>query len=182
MNKLLKNTLLSISLLLATFYANANFVSSNYIQRDYNTDEVVTVDLYVNNPNPELVWLDMDYTFDDTRLTFLDFVFTDEVLNNTWYTDAFDFSGLSPITITLGFLDDWASNLPTSFKIGSVSFMATSNVNPDFSISYIDALNNQGDSIPTTAITAVPEPSSMFLFAIAFIGIYLQRVKNKVAQ
>lgn len=70
--------------------ANASVISYQSDQPTYDTNDIVLVDFYINNANPALDFLEVEFAFDDTLLSFDSFSVTNDVFLNTYFDDAFD--------------------------------------------------------------------------------------------
>lgn len=154
--------------------ANAGLISAVANQTTYNNGDTVVVDVFVNDLNPALDFLELDFSFDDSVLSFIDNSWFDsaEVFSYGAFGDAFS---LSPNTLILqaNFLNGITDIVGTTFKLGELQFLALNSVNtPLFSSTIITAQDINFNNID--AQRAVPAPSGLALLSIAFGCFFLR--------
>lgn len=156
--------------------ANAGVISAEADQAHYNNGDIVTVDVFVNDLNPTVDYLELDFSFDNLLLAFID---------DSWFdSDAvFDFGAQGyaysylPDTLIIQslFLDGITNVVGTSFKLGELQFTALSDITtPLFSSTVVVA---QDIDFNDVAPQAVPEPSTLALFSLMG-GLLLMRRKQ----
>lgn len=156
----------------------AGFITFEADQDSYNAGDEVTVDFFLNNANPVIDFLEVEYLFDDVALGFDMFAVTADVFANTTFDFAFDDFGL--LIIQVGFLAGWDSFLGTSFQLGSATFTALENgVGADLTLGSIlaqdAAFNDVEPSVEST--NAVPAPAAIWLLSLSlvFAGVVRKR-------
>ncbi|WP_440877351.1 PEP-CTERM sorting domain-containing protein [Thalassotalea sp. PLHSN55] len=175
---LLKKIIAVTALLSLPVSASASLISTEFDQVSYLENDIVTMDIFINNANADIAWLEFDLDFDDSQFMFSDFTFTDQVIANTWYSDAFDFIGLSPLTVQVEFADLWQDQLTSSFKLGSATFVAQMDAAPTTTIGYFETTDSNGNVVEAQSAQPVPEPASLAMFALALLFMLL-RVKKQ---
>ncbi|XPF93142.1 PEP-CTERM sorting domain-containing protein [Colwellia sp. RE-S-Sl-9] len=169
----MKKVILTFLTLLA-FNVNAGLITTTSDQVTYNAGDTVLVDLFINEANPSIDWLQVEYLFNNTELSFEGFSITNEVFDNTYYDDIF--ADVDLLTIQVGFLADWSNFLGTSFQLGQLEFTAlSSSVSADFTLA--DVFAEDKDFNPVS-VQAVPEPSAIALFALGLLALRRYRVKG----
>ncbi|MCM2680298.1 hypothetical protein [Echinimonas agarilytica] len=170
------NTWAPLALILcSSFSATASVISTEFDQTDYAAGDNVAMDVFVNAANPDIMWLDFDLEFNDTELLFEQFDFTSEVINSSFYADAYDFFGAAPLTISVEFADSWDNALSRSFKLGTASFSALANTIPSASLGYFSAEDANGNTIEQTQI---PEPPAWALVGLSLMMLGAARKKH----
>lgn len=164
-----------------TFNANAGLITTQTDQTTYNSGDIVTVDFYVNNANPIIDWLDVEYRFDDSLFAFDSFTVTNEVFSNSYLDDGYILPSASDLLIlNVGFLSNWDEALTTSFKLGAAEFTALSDAaSIDLQLSNILASDANFNDISQAQLqVSVPEPAS-FAFIPLFAAAFLFMKKRK---
>ncbi|WAJ71838.1 PEP-CTERM sorting domain-containing protein [Catenovulum adriaticum] len=165
-----------------TFNANAGLITTQPDQTTYNSGDIVTVDFYVNNANPIIDWLNVEYRFDDSLFSFDSFTVTNEVFSNSYLDDGYILPSASDLLIlNVGFLSNWDEALTTSFKLGAAEFTALSNTaSPDFTLIDQFVTDVNGSEIPVEQQqVAVPEPETYAFFPLlAGFLFWRKRAKN----
>lgn len=159
--------------LVLSMNANASLISFDVDQASYNDGDTVVVDIFLNSANPDLDWLEIEFLFDNSLLSFDQFFVTDDVWNNTDYDDAY--SDLSSLFVFVGFLADWSVELGTSFKLGQAEFIAIGDIT-DVNLTTVDIFAQDAD-FNQIAPQQVPEPSTVALIALS--GLLLMNRRRK---
>ena len=158
--------------------ANAGLISAEVDQTNYNSGDIVTVDIFINDLNPTLDYLELDFSFDDSLLSFIDYSWysSDEVFYFGALVDAYDSFLSDTLIVQALFLDGITDTLGTSFKLGELQFTALSDITtPLFSSTVVTAEDIDFNPINPQA---VPEPSTLGLFS-CIAGLMLMRRKQK---
>ncbi|MFA3791995.1 PEP-CTERM sorting domain-containing protein [Aliiglaciecola sp. SL4] len=170
----MKFLILIFSLTLA-INANAGLISTETDQNSYNMGDVVTVDIFVNELNPNLDFLELDFVFDDSQLAFVDnsWLDSDEIVNFGAFGDAFTYLS-NTLIMQASFLYGITDIVGTSFQLGELQFTALTNINtPLFSSLIVTAQDVNFNDIE--AQVAVPEPSGIALLSIAAVLLLIRR-------
>lgn len=159
---------------LFAFNANAGLITTQSDQDNYSVGETVVVDFFVNDANPLIDWLNVDFSFDDSLFAFNSFTITDDVFFSRYYDDGYDIGDL--LVLELGLLPNWSDILTTSFKWGQAEFIALSDVSsPAFNVVNIIAQDNGFNDI---APQEVPEPATLAIFPL-IAGLLFMRRRQK---
>lgn len=173
--------LVTLLTLVLAFNAKAGLITSQSDQNTYNSGDTVTVDFYVNNANPMIDWLAVEYIFDNSLLAFERFTITKDVFDNSYFDDGYVLPSEPDLLIlNVGFNLDWDDFLTTSFKLGEVEFTALSDaasVNLQLSDIYAEDLNMIPISQDNLQVS-VPEPAS-FAFIPLFAGLLLLKRRKQ---
>lgn len=158
-------------------YANASFITTQSDQNAYNANDIVTVEVFVNDLNDELDFIELDLTFDDSLFAFIDDSWIDSVGVELFGAFGDAFFGASDLIIVQGFfLDGITAALGNSFKLGELQLTALSNTSsPQLSSFVVTAQDFGGNDIePQVAVSA---PSSIALFSM-LLGMLLLRQRK----
>ena len=158
------------------FNANAGLITTQSDQATYNAGDTILVDLFVNDANPVLDWLSVDFNFDSTQFLFNDFTVTDDVFLNSYYYGAYEVG--TTFNVEVGFFSGWSDFLGTSFKLGQAEFTALEHTaSPKFTIENVIALDvNYADVDPQ--VSAVSEPSTVALFSLMAGLVFMRKRKQ----
>jgi hypothetical protein len=111
--------------LLSVFTARAELISFEPDQSTYNTGSLITVDVFINDANPDIDFISFEYIFAEPLFSFDSFLFETIIEDSFDQIDYFDaYIENDVFIIELGFLLDWSKVLGTSFKIGQAFFVA----------------------------------------------------------
>lgn len=148
--------------------ANASVISYQSDQPTYDTNDIVLVDFYINNANPALDFLEVEFAFDDTLLSFDSFSVTNDVFLNTYFDDAFDDFGF--FIIQIGFEFDWSDFLGTSFLLGQAAFTALDDsVGADLLLTDVFAQDEFFNDISATSVSV---PALFGLIFLSFATVF----------
>jgi hypothetical protein len=154
---------------------NAGLISAETEQTNYNNGDTVTVDIFVNNLNPALDFLELDFGFDDSLLSFVENSWFDSngVFDFGAFGDAFAGFSADTLVIQANFLNGITDVLGTSFKLGELQFTALGDVNMlMFSSSIVTAQDvNFNDVEPQATVSA---PAGLLLCLVS-LGLFLIR-------
>lgn len=162
------------SMLLFSFSASANLITLMPDKTSYSAGESINLEIYLNNSNPSMSWLEFDVNFNDFDIAFSHFEETNDVLLNSSYSDAFDMFGFAPVTVLVEFNSDWTSNLTPSFKLGTATFTSINANNGNFSLGYLDVQDDNYMSIAHQSVV-VSEPTVWLLFLVCGVWTIVQR-------
>jgi hypothetical protein len=162
--------------------ANASLLSFESDQSDYNTGDLVTVEVFVNDINPAIEFLDAEYTFNDAELEYNlgSFLVTDDVFDNSFF-DLDDLIGNS-VFLTVEFAPDYTDFLGTSFKLGEITFNALADsVSAGLELASVLAEDGFGDIIEGSDLqvsVSVPAPATLALFPLVAALMFMRRRRN----
>jgi len=173
----MKFLILIFSLTLA-INANAGLISSETDQASYNIGDTVIVDVFVNHINPSLDFLELDFSFNDSQLAFVENSWLDsaDIFNFGAFADAFTFLP-DTLIIQASFLNGITDVVGTSFQLGELQFTALTNIDtPLFSTAIVTAQDVNFNDVE--AQIEVPEPAGIALFSIAALLLIRRRLKS----
>lgn len=167
--------LMLLIMTLFTVQANAGLLTFSTNQTSYLANESVLVDITVNNINPDAAELSFDMSFNESLLAFNSFVFSNEVINSAFFTDADTFKANNILTIYSSWFS--AVDLPaTSFTLGQVSLTALASLKTTFTDSNLYVADEFFNQLPPEASqTNIPEPQTLLLFSALFVLLITRR-------
>lgn len=167
----MKKIICSIVLMMFIKSANAALVSVSTDQASYNAFEPAFVELSLNDLNPETSSLFFDLTFDDASLVYFDFVFTPEVINDTFFTDAFALDN-DTLSFAIDFLPDWQNSLTSTFSLGTIEFFVLQDAVISLDEEFVLATNSAGDLIDAQIVN-VTSPNILILSFTTWLIVLL---------
>ena len=169
--------------LILSFNASAGLITIESDKDSYTAGEIIYADIYINNINPELDFLQVDYSFDNTKFFFDEFSWIETF-------DVFNLGGLSyaaeyapgTIGIDVQFLSGVTPVLGTSFLLANAEFEALTDVSaPVLSMpTILTSVDFGGNSV--SAVTDVPEPATLALFPLLAGLMFIRKRKRKRKQ
>ena len=175
--------LFSIALM---FNANAGLITTDTDNNSYDIGDIITVDFVINNPNPVIDFTYFEFVFDESIYDFINVGFTsnvDSYLDWNSYAEL-DFFTSNIIVISAEWLSGWQTALGNSFTLAQATFELTSDAfNSDFlSLDYIEVIDvtANGDVYldESEFQVAVPEPTTLLLFAGVALMLFVNRRKT----
>lgn len=156
-----------------SFSSKASLITFSNDSSSYLNGEIIEVEVFINDANPAIDFLEVVWNFDSSLLEFDLLSVTDSVFNNSYFDDAYAVS--DELIFQLGLSPNWSSVLGTSFKLGTFSFVALEDgvLSPELTLVDMYAQNFDGDDIDATS---VPAPSTLAIFCIAGIIFFRKRM------
>ncbi|VEM00402.1 predicted secreted protein with PEP-CTERM sorting signal (plasmid) [Alteromonas sp. 76-1] len=166
------NLILIIGLVMS-FSSKASLITFSNDSLSYLNGDIIELEVFVNNANPEIDVLEVVWGFDASLFDFDMLLITDSVFDNSYFDDAFAIG--DELVFQLGLLANWDNVLGTSFKLGTFSFIALENgvSSPELVSIEMLAQNFDGDDI---SATSVPAPPTLAILCIAGLVLLRKRV------
>lgn len=162
-------TILILILAISCFTAKAGLITySSSNTGEVTQNDTVSVDVLINNINPEIAELEFEVLFDDSLFTFEGFSFSTGVQSSAFITDSYEtlFSSVNLYALWFDSLD-----VPgTSFNLGTLSFKAITNANLQLTEQLVFIGDNFGGSVSNPQ--QVPEPSTIFMILLAVLMMF----------
>lgn len=117
--------------LLCAAGAQAGLITVSTDQNTYNTGDTVIVELGVQNMNPAIDFLELDFSFDLAELEFVAFSWFDSAVLFDFgaFGDAFlDFFSDDMVIVQASFLDGIVDVATSTFALGQLEFVAQSDL------------------------------------------------------
>lgn len=158
-----------------SFNTYASLITTQNDQVSYNAGDPVVVEFFANNANPMIDWLDIEYSFDDSLLSFDSFMLDNDVFLNSEFDDSYALFGA--LFLTVDFVPDWSDFLTTSFKLGEVRFTALADsVDGALQLESIFAADENFVGISQDKLqVSVPEPESLAFIPVLACMLLLNR-------
>jgi len=147
-----------------SFSSKASLITFSSDSSTYFEGDIVEVEVFINDANPTLDFLEVVWDFDSSLFEFDVLSITNSVFDNSYFDDAYTIG--DELLFQLGLLADWERVLGTSFKLGTFSFVALEDgvSSPELTLVDMFAQDFSGDDIDATS---VPAPSTLAIFCIA---------------
>lgn len=170
----MKNVLITLCLLLAT-NANANIISLDSDQTNYNTGDTVLLSVGVEQIASEMATLEVDIAFDNALLSFEDFVFDLTMMSPP--SPAFgpiftDYTLAQPgvLSVAVWWFD--ATEVPsTSFNLGVAEFTALADFSASFNLAEIRQFDINGNEL----VNAINEPATGLLLVLSLFAMFRKK-------
>ncbi|OKY27832.1 hypothetical protein [Thalassotalea sp. PP2-459] len=173
----MKNLFILLCLFVAT-NANANLISLNSDQASYNTNDNVLLNIAVEQVAAEMATLEVDIAFDNTLLSFEDFVFDSMMMSppspafGPLFTDV-TLSQPGLLSVAVWWFD--ATEVPsTSFNLGIAEFTALAYFTASFDIAAVRQFDINGDEI----VSAINEPATGLLLFLSLFALFRKKYHN----
>ncbi|MCZ8531285.1 hypothetical protein [Alteromonas sp. PRIM-21] len=159
--------------LVMSFSSKASLITFSNDSSSYLNGDIVEIEVFINNANPEIDFLEVIWDFDASLFEFDVLSVTDSVFDNSYFDNAHTVS--DELIFQLGLSPNWSSVLGTSFKLGTFSFVVLEDgvSSPELTLVEMFAQNFDGDDIDATS---VPAPSTLAIFCIAGIIFFRKRM------
>ena len=166
------NLILIIGLVMS-FSSKASLITFSNDSSSYLNGDIIELEIFINNENPEIDFLEVVWGFDDSLFDFDTLSITDSVFDNSYLDDAFALG--DELVLQLGLLANWDSVLGTSFKLGTFSFIALEDgmSSPELILIDMFAQNFDGDDI---SAASVPAPPTLAILCIAGLVLLRKRM------
>ncbi|MDO6428831.1 hypothetical protein Q4489_17615 [Thalassotalea sp. 1_MG-2023] len=173
----MKNLLMIICLFVAT-NVNANIITLNTDEANYATDDTVLLNIAVEQVAPEMATFEVDIAFDNSLLSFDNFVFDSEMMTPAFpafgplFTDVY-LSQPDVLSIAVWWFD--ATEVPsTSFTLGVAEFKALADITASFNIAEIRQFDINGVEL----ISQINEPATGVLILLSLFALFYRKNYN----
>ena len=159
--------------LVMSFSSKASLITFSDDSSSYLNGDIIEIEVFINNANPEIDFLEVIWDFDASLFEFDVLSVTDSVFDNSYFDDAYAVG--NELIFQLGLLANWDSVLGTSFKLGTFSFVALEDgvLSPELALIEMFAQNLDGDDINATSVSA---PSTLAILCIAGMVFFRKRM------